>query len=211
MAKRSDEDEKPWTESQWEAFMKKADLRAARFGEILETVIDHPDRHAIISKEMGWDSDDAEPIEIPDLSPDEEAEIEQQMEEEDQALERIDAYQKCMAAAGKVDKLLKPFLRLRKEEPDDEIGEAFINPHIACAKISGGHAMGYDDDVLCANIVNNKIALTAINRAQEALDSLRARKILPAKTIDSVLPSLKAAAKALKQRIKDLRSKVWWS
>ncbi|HEV8604833.1 MAG TPA: hypothetical protein VGQ99_05675 [Tepidisphaeraceae bacterium] len=210
MAKRSEEDEKPWTESQWEAFMKKADLRSARFGEILETVIDDPDRDAIVEKEMGWNFDDREPIEMPNLTPEEEAEIDQQMKEEDQALERMPAYQKSMEAATKVQRLLKPFLHLHADEADEEIGEAFINSHIPCAKISGGHAMGYDDDVLCANIVNNKIALAANQRCQEALRSLRDRKILPARKVDKVLEHVAAAGSLIERRIAELRSKVWW-
>ncbi len=54
-SKSPDDDERPWTEEQWEAFMRRNDLRADRFGELMETLIDDPDRHAKISHEMGWD------------------------------------------------------------------------------------------------------------------------------------------------------------
>ena len=47
--------EQPWSEEQWEAYFKEADLRAARFGELLETLQDHPDCEEIVSHEMGWD------------------------------------------------------------------------------------------------------------------------------------------------------------
>ena len=50
-----DPDDRPWDEEKWEAFMRESDLRAARFGELLETLMDEPDRHRIIAKEMGWD------------------------------------------------------------------------------------------------------------------------------------------------------------
>ncbi len=209
------EQEKPWTEEQWEAFMKRQDLKAARFGEILETVIDDPNRYEIIQKEMGWDSDDddgdREHFEIPEPTEEDMEEAKREMEESDRALEEMDAYRKSMLAAEKVDKLLKPFLKQRSDEPDDEIGEAFINPHIACAKISGGHAMGYHDDVLCANIVKNKIALEANKKGQEALRSLAKKGVLQPKTLEPVLKHLDTAAKSIQTRIKDLRSKVWWS
>jgi len=52
----SEAEEKPWNEEQWEVFMKQQDLKAARFGEILETVIDDPNRYEIIQKEMGWET-----------------------------------------------------------------------------------------------------------------------------------------------------------
>src|SRR5687768_16737126 len=48
------DDDRPWDEERWEAFMRESDLRAARFGEILETVRDEPDRDRIVAKEMGW-------------------------------------------------------------------------------------------------------------------------------------------------------------
>src|SRR5687767_6541933 len=49
------EGDKPMNEEQWEAFMREGDLRAARFGELLETLIDHPNRDEIVAREMGWD------------------------------------------------------------------------------------------------------------------------------------------------------------
>jgi hypothetical protein len=54
------DDDRPWTEAQWEEFMKRADARSAKFGELLETLQDHPDRDAIIDHEMGWDRRRAE-------------------------------------------------------------------------------------------------------------------------------------------------------
>jgi hypothetical protein len=50
-------DELPWNEARWEAFFKESDVKAAKFAELLETFIDHPDRDAIIDHEMGWDRD----------------------------------------------------------------------------------------------------------------------------------------------------------
>src|SRR4051794_953627 len=44
--------ERPWTEAQWEAFMKRSDARSARFGELLETLRDDPDAQAKLDHEM---------------------------------------------------------------------------------------------------------------------------------------------------------------
>ena len=44
----------PWTEAQWEKMMRESDLKSARFGELLETLIDHPERDKIVAREMGW-------------------------------------------------------------------------------------------------------------------------------------------------------------
>ena len=52
-----DKPEMPLTEEQWEALMRQSDARAARYGELLDTLMDEPDRDEIIDKEMGWDDD----------------------------------------------------------------------------------------------------------------------------------------------------------
>ena len=59
-------EEKPWGEAEWEKSMRESDVRSAKFGELLETLMDHPDRDAIISREMGWDSIDKEDTDADD-------------------------------------------------------------------------------------------------------------------------------------------------
>ena len=73
MAKEFDDQELPWTEAQWEAFMRRSDVRSAKFGELLETLHDDPDRHAKIDHEMGWDKP-----------------IEGETEEDEEAARRVD-------------------------------------------------------------------------------------------------------------------------
>src|SRR5438874_3408877 len=46
--------ERPWDEARWEKEFKLNDARADRFGELLETFIDHPNRDEIVAREMGW-------------------------------------------------------------------------------------------------------------------------------------------------------------
>lgn len=46
--------EKPWTEEEWLDDMKRNDARADRFGELLETFMDHPERDELVAREMGW-------------------------------------------------------------------------------------------------------------------------------------------------------------
>ena len=47
--------DKPWNEQQWERFIQRSEARSARFEELLETLMYHPDRETLIAKEMGWD------------------------------------------------------------------------------------------------------------------------------------------------------------
>jgi hypothetical protein len=292
-----DPQELPWTEEQWEAHLKRSEARAARFGELLETLKDDPEMDVKIDREMGWnlaarrkqreaeelegayddgalfggdawsgdedqeqssfdpnaevpfaDDDeepsspfatkpgaiDAEPEEYEDYDAagdDVEEELTEfkiggagesepageasedepiPFDDDDDDVKEIEAYRKSMVAAESIHRALKSELEKPADSGDEEIGEAFINAHIACAKIVGGHGMGYDDDVLCGNIVCNKIALAANKRCEEALLALRERKVIPADVIDPLLPDLLEARASLEQRIAELRSKVWW-
>jgi hypothetical protein len=53
-----DDDEEPWSEAEWLADQKRRDARAAKYGELLETLLDEPDSEEQIAREMGWDRDD---------------------------------------------------------------------------------------------------------------------------------------------------------
>src|SRR5690606_1185617 len=107
-----DDDERPMTEAEWEASMRESEARSARFGDLFETLIDHPDRDEIIGREMGWfeDEDDEgewdpeaeawearrdeiiREVEEAMNDPEERAAIEEQMRREQEALERTPAY-----------------------------------------------------------------------------------------------------------------------
>jgi hypothetical protein len=116
-----------------------------------------------------------------------------------------------MAAAEAIFDVMKPWLNGPEEqEIDEEFGEAMIQSQIACAKIAGGHGMGYEDNVLCGNIVYNRIALDANRRSHESLTILRDRKLLPAETVQPLLAMLDEARTSIEARIAEMRAKVWW-
>jgi hypothetical protein len=48
-------EDRPWTEAEWERFIYERDIRTARYGDLLETLRNDPNRDAIIAREMGWD------------------------------------------------------------------------------------------------------------------------------------------------------------
>jgi hypothetical protein len=267
MAKRKEDpefdppDERPWDEEKWEAFMRESDLRSARYGEILETVMDDPDRDRIIAKEMGWDwlsealdereaagadkgaaqdaevegtaadaaqddeneEDDGDDIEhdvdLDDFDLDE-ADIDVGEPAEGDAAARrrgrhsIPAYRLAFKVGMKVHEALRPYSSKAVDDHDDEVGErlgkAAIGCHIAAAKISGGHAMGYEDDVLCGNIVNCKRGLAGVKEAEEALLELKKEGVLPAELVDGLLPDVRSVIDAVQARIEELRARVWW-
>src|SRR4029077_8371320 len=52
---------RPWDEYDWERFLQQQDRKTDEYLRLLEKYADHPDRDAIVAKEMGWDEleDDA--------------------------------------------------------------------------------------------------------------------------------------------------------
>lgn len=266
-------DERPWTEEQWEKFMKESDARAARFGELLETLRDHPRRDVVVAREMGWDdfadeleahaaaeaagggaesteaSDEhdaggAEEIGAADDEGDQpepkDADAGERprrgrrhrrrrrrdgdeddplgLDEMDAELAAIPAYVMAMEVGERVTDGLKPWMdgpvkerrTPAEEDHDARLGEAFIGIHIAAAKLSGGHAMGYEDDALCGNIVNCKRALEGAEQSERALRALGEDGMLPKELVDDLAPRVREVADAIRARIAELRARVWW-
>ena len=52
---------RPWDEYDWERFLQQQDRKTDEYLRLLEKYADHPDRDAIIAKEMGWDDLEDEP------------------------------------------------------------------------------------------------------------------------------------------------------
>jgi hypothetical protein len=255
------EDDRPWTEAQWEKFMKESDARSARYGELLETFMDHPQRDVVVAREMGWDGladaceaeargelpgadedeadeawsspPDAKPDDAPadkraDASEGDDEDEDDDIEGENDAdwyddgrgsVTEIPAYRLAFKVGMEIHRALRPFVtgrdperdRTPREEDEDELfGRASIGVHIAAAKLSGGHAMGYDDDVLCGHIVNCRRGLEGAEQAEAALIGLRDTGALPPDVVETLLPRVREVIEAMKARIAELRSKVWW-
>ena len=214
--------ERPWSEAQWAAFMREGEARAARMSEILETVIDRPDRWEIVAREMGWElvedgSDDPAEMDtefiVEEASPEQTEAMTLNMEKQDREVEAIPAYARAMALSGKMDNLLEPLLKepsTLAEEIVEVASDAYIQVKIIGAKISSGHAMGYEDEVLCGNIVCNTVAREAAGRCRQALVDLQERQFVPKEKISELLIELEQVEQALDQRIADLRGRVWW-
>lgn len=218
------DDDLPMTEEQWEAMMKESDLRAARFGELLETLRDDPDADKKVAREMGYNelAEDLEEYdrakaagEIEERDPAEaiDPEIDEMLEEREAELEALPAYQAAMRVGEIVADALKPYLE--GPDHDEDIGQllsdAWIGMHIAAAKISGAHAMGYEDDTLCGAIVNIRRGLEGAGKGIAALKELRGKGVVPDQLIDELLPQMSEAVGVIEAHVAELREGVWWS
>jgi hypothetical protein len=259
----NDEDsDRPWNEEQWERFLKQSEARADRFGELLETLADHPDAEAIIAREMGWDTPegaddengetveswkdeepddsgesiaeededadeaDEDPFSLFDEDDEDEGEDDEGEEDEDDDLARFASerrrsrnaqpgYKRAFAYGVAVHEALKPFTpESEGDEPpdeDDDLFEAVSNGFIIAAKLAGAHGMGYDEDVLCGNIVCCRRALDAARKSCAALERLAAGTVVPADVVRPLIPEAQEVVRIIEAHIADLRSRVWWA
>jgi len=221
-------DDRPMNEEEWERFMQKADARSAKYGELLETLIDHPECDEIVAHEMGWDrpgaddadwkeEDDADAFGTDEMFTDEElAEAEHEMREDDRLLHALPAYARGYEWSLAVHNSLQPFLDgidgsdPDDWDPDDPLIVAFGDSLIVPAKLAGGHGMGFDESALCGNIVCCKRSLQAAERSLAALEELAQHGPPPRALVEPLLAEGRAVRELILQHIADLRSRVWW-
>ena len=184
--------------------------------------MDEPDRHAQLAREMGWEHEE-EPkppeYEVPHFEaeeqfrPEAELEADEELAREEAELERMPAYRAAFDAGEHIHRALRPWTE--REYPDEDetaelLGRAMIGVHIAAAKIAGGHAMGYEDEVICGNIVNCRRGLAGVIDAETALAELRERGVIPPELADELLPEVRRVKRLVEERIAELRERVWW-
>jgi hypothetical protein len=70
--------------------------------------------------------------------------------------------------------------------------------------------MGYDEDVLCGNIVKNRMSLAAIVRCQEAWGELVEQRIVTREFAEPLVSEMRRVQGMVEERIGELRARVWW-
>ena len=96
-------------------------------------------------------------------------------------------------------------------DPEDTVYRAFAASQQAAAKIAGGHAMGYHDEVICGNIVYCNRALEAVDDALDGLQEIRELQLLDPSDIEALLEQGRQVRHLLVEHIAALRARVWWS
>lgn len=219
-----------WTEEEWEAFLRQADARTAKYQELFETLIDHPSRDAIIAHEMGWDSffeqcrtkvDSCEEcadrfecevyemlrlMEGPDNLDDdpEAAELLECFEE----VKKIPAYRDACAFSVGLEDCFRALFA--DNAADEVIHKALMSATMAPAQIAGGHGIGYDRQSLCGNIANCKRALENVQACMKHLEDLEQRRVLPTRRGEELRRANLAVQESVSRWIEELRSRVWW-
>jgi hypothetical protein len=209
-------EERPWTEAQWEQLLRRSDARSAKYGELFETLRDHPDRERMIAHDMGWDieapmspwSED----DLPDEEEEEESYSDMQLDDlPDNGLKALPAYQHAYQWGWNIYQVLDELLDSDEELDSDDPRSIVLSDGLTVsAKIAGGHGMGYSDDVLCGNIVYCRRGLEAVERSIAALKTILEQGQLPASRIQPLLDEGSRVRELLNQHIATLRARVWW-
>ncbi|MDR3634394.1 MAG: hypothetical protein P4L84_11365 [Isosphaeraceae bacterium] len=76
------------------------------------------------------------------------------------------------------------------------------------AHLAGGHGMGYEDSVLCGNIVRCRWALAECRFCAETLAHIVSRLGRP--EFAGLLDRCRTLSNAIEERIDQLRRRVWW-
>ncbi len=231
------DDAPPRSEAAWEAEFRRSDAVADRYGELLETLLDDPDRDEKIDREMGWDGGDAKG--------DGEGEVERAIVRAKASIDRllavraeagddvfevgdadaedradraaVPAYAAAADLGHRVVRLLKDWRPAAgsaggagAESADELVGRAFIGIHIATAKLLSGHGMGYDDEGLCGVIVLCRRALAAAADGRAAWELLAAHGCVPADVAADIVAGHAQTCRLIEERIAELRLRVWW-
>src|SRR5688500_18765648 len=131
----SPDSETPWTEAQWETFLKEGELRAARYGELLESLMDHPDRDAIIDREMGWNrraadsGEDDDELALLEDTPEDDDQIDDQIDDQDE----YDSQEHDVTADDTLSP--PPWLSMEEEHADADEDLSFVAEDAALSTI----------------------------------------------------------------------------
>ena len=203
--------ESPWTEQQWEAFLRQSELRAARFQDLFETLADDPNRDELIDREMGWNCGREGP-ELEFAEADVELESEEELlTESRQKKSRLSALPAYSASYRWGLTVLKALRKVRQQDADTEeiVSRALESCLSVGAKIAGGHALG-ENESICGNIVYCKRAAAFAQQGIEALKELADRGELAGDVLQGLIEEGARVRTLVEDHIRELRSRVWW-
>lgn len=216
-----------WNEEQWERFLQRADARAAKFQELLETLVDHPEGDRIIAQEMGWNIKslscaeegaclqcdrraDCEAYEMMLLADDSQR-AEENPDVDDltacfDELENVPAYTLSRSFAEEVCAFLRSRAAARID--DEDVRSALLCSMTTPAQIAGGHGIGYDGDAINGNIANCKRARRNLATCSEALHQLDLRGLIDGADIARLRARAKEVDRAIGLWIDSLRRRA---
>ncbi|MBV9657792.1 MAG: hypothetical protein JO295_06750 [Verrucomicrobia bacterium] len=218
-------DERAWDEYDWERFLQQQDQKTEKYMELLEKYMDHPDRDALISKEMGWHhlldengkdwSEDLDALFSREMAQWSENESLQDAEEDEHNAVSPDAsadapeireqhplYTLASALTQTVERLFQDRESVAQTPAAVRLTS---NTALACVKLAA--ALGDDDvDELGMTIAYLKRALKAITDALEAAQACEHAGLLDDETARSVIARIFLLRDGIVQLMGECRS-----
>jgi hypothetical protein len=187
--------DEPWDEHEWEDFLRENDRRVDRFMALLAAFMNRyppPPEEASPEEEAAWKahleayirrrtgfegSVDDLPVWEQEADAAEPEDVEGEGWKtgltafpEQQPVEELPVYQSARALATTVLRWSEP---IPADAKDGDFVQFCSNALQIAAKVSGGHAVGYERDMIGGNIAYVKRSLVAANDALDALRTLR--------------------------------------
>lgn len=178
--------EKIWDEYDWERFLQQQERRTERYMELIEKYMNHPDRDAIIAREMGWthlSNDEAKEWED-EVDAEFEAGLEdEEMDSDDDcrtfSFEKHPLYRAALAFAVELDEIFDAAPAHVQEHP----ATITLNSQATLAAAKLASALNDDDiDEIGMSIAYLKRALRAITTGLDAAVQLSDGKLLDEKS-----------------------------
>ncbi|MBU0714449.1 MAG: hypothetical protein KJ964_03700 [Verrucomicrobia bacterium] len=223
------EDDAPMDEFAWEKFMKAADQRADKYGELLDKYKDHPDRERIVAREMGWtwvadmldagehgalkvDADQAgdDLTEAPDLAPNPLTEGVDWVRDEYGYPQHPLTLRAIKISMGMWHQCKD--LGLLDETGDEALNNMIFQTQVTGAKLAGAlNSLAYRGEDVDAGFVvaNLKRALQHLHQAIETAGAVQAKDLLPAQALKDYRASLFALREEILALTKSFRKKQW--
>ena len=175
---------RPWTEAEWEHFIREQDRR----GAVRPT----------------WEPSDLDTLRELGLRPTDGAAARDEPADEcaDQ-IRFIPAFRLARDFVAEIHSVCP------STPPGETWGRLHAEAEGVAFHIASGHGLGYEDSHICGNIVKCRDALHSIERSIALLQRLRGAAN-PSSDVDGLLGSAVFVRQALEDRIATLRNRVWW-
>ena len=222
-------DEAPMDEFAWEKFMKAADRRTDKYGELLDKYQDHPDRERIVAREMGWtwvqdmlatkdhdalktddDQDSDDLTKAPDLEPNPLTEGKDWVHDKHGHPQHPLTLRAIKIAMGLWHQCKNQ--GLLGETGDDALHTMIFQTEVTGAKLAGAlNSLAYRGEDIDAGFVvaNLKRGLQHLHQAIEAVGAVKAKDLLPAQQLEDYRASLFALRAEILALMKCFRNKQW--
>ena len=222
-------DEAPMDEFAWEKFMKEADRRTDKYGELLDKYKDHPDRERIVAREMGWtwveemldakergelkaddDQNDNDFDDLPDLEPD------PLMEGKDWVRDEHGHHQHPLTLRA-INVSMGMWHRCKDqgllgETGDEDLRNMLFQTQVTGAKLAGAlNSLAYRGEDVDAGFVvaNLKRALQYLHQAITAAGAVKAKNLIPVQELSDYQAGLFALREEILALMKRFRKKQW--